>query len=97
MHGFGGSTVREPDGDLARVAPHLERAAPQQERRLRRSTEPSRSRGATAIGTTGRPFTEDNIGDALATRALLSDLRGAGEVTKGPPPFSPRDRSQFRP
>jgi uncharacterized protein YaiI (UPF0178 family) len=31
----------------------------------------------------------------MATRALLSDLRGAGEVTKGPPPFSPRDRSAF--
>lgn len=53
------------------------------------------AKGAAAIGTTGRPFTEDNIGDAMATRALLSDLRGAGEVTKGPPPFSPRDRSTF--
>jgi uncharacterized protein YaiI (UPF0178 family) len=53
------------------------------------------AKGAAAIGTTGRPFTEDNIGDAMATRALLSDLRGAGEVTHGPPPFSPRDRSRF--
>lgn len=53
------------------------------------------AKGAAAIGTSGRPFTEDNIGDAMATRALLADLRGAGEVTKGPPPFSPKDRSRF--
>ena len=52
-------------------------------------------RGARAIGTTGRAFTEDNIGDAVATRALLADLRGAGEVTRGPAPFDPRDRSRF--
>ena len=53
------------------------------------------AKGARVIGTTGRPFTEDNIGDAMATRALLSDLRGAGEVTRGPAPFDPRDRSRF--
>ncbi|MEQ1834632.1 MAG: DUF188 domain-containing protein, partial [Candidatus Eisenbacteria bacterium] len=53
------------------------------------------AKGARAIGTTGRPFTEDNIGDALATRTLLADLRGAGEVTRGPAPFDPRDRSRF--
>lgn len=52
-------------------------------------------KGARAIGTTGRPFTEDNIGNALATRALLADLRGAGEQTRGPAPFDPRDRSRF--
>ncbi len=53
------------------------------------------AKGARVIGTTGRPFTEDNIGDALATRTLLADLRGAGEVTRGPAPFDPRDRSRF--
>jgi uncharacterized protein YaiI (UPF0178 family) len=53
------------------------------------------AKGARAIGTTGRPFTEDNIGDAMATRALLADLRGAGEQTRGPAPFDPRDRSRF--
>ena len=51
--------------------------------------------GARALGTTGRPFTDDNIGDAMATRTLLADLRGAGEVTRGPAPFDPRDRSRF--
>jgi uncharacterized protein YaiI (UPF0178 family) len=51
--------------------------------------------GARVIGTTGKPFTEDNIGSALATRELLSELRGAGEITGGPPPIQKRDRSRF--
>jgi uncharacterized protein YaiI (UPF0178 family) len=51
--------------------------------------------GAYALGHTGRPFTEDNIGDALATRTLLADLRGAGEMTRGPAAFGSRDRSRF--
>lgn len=51
--------------------------------------------GASVIGTTGKPFTEDNIGSALATRDLLSELRGAGEITGGPAPLQKRDRSRF--
>ncbi len=51
--------------------------------------------GARVIGTTGKPFTDDNIGSALATRDLLSELRGAGEITAGPPPLQKRDRSRF--
>ena len=50
--------------------------------------------GARVIGSTGKPFTEDNIGSALATRDLLSELRGAGEITGGPPPLQKRDRSR---
>ena len=53
------------------------------------------AKGAAAIGNTGAPFTEDNIGDAMATRTLLAELRGAGEITKGPRAFTPRDRSRF--
>ncbi|MBI5835995.1 MAG: YaiI/YqxD family protein [Candidatus Eisenbacteria bacterium] len=52
-------------------------------------------RGACVLGTTGRPFTEENIGDALATRNLLTDMRGAGMEAGGPAPFDPRDRSRF--
>ena len=52
-------------------------------------------RGAHALGPTGRPFTESNIGDVVATRNLLSELRGAGLDTSGPPPFEARDRSRF--
>ncbi len=51
--------------------------------------------GAQVIGTTGRPFTEDNVGAALATRDILAELRGAGEITSGPRPFAKQDRSRF--
>jgi uncharacterized protein YaiI (UPF0178 family) len=51
--------------------------------------------GATVIGYAGPPFTADNIGAALATRGLLSELRDLGEITGGPPPFERRDRSAF--
>ncbi len=53
------------------------------------------AKGAYVLGTTGIPFTEDNIGETLATRDLLATLRGAGEVTGGPAPFGDRDRSRF--
>jgi len=52
-------------------------------------------KGASVIGSTGMPFTEVNIGQAVAMRDLMSELRGAGEITGGPPPFTKRDRSQF--
>jgi hypothetical protein len=52
-------------------------------------------KGAYVLGITGKAFTEDNIGSALATRDLLSGLRELGEVTGGPPPFDKRDRSRF--
>lgn len=51
--------------------------------------------GAEVIGPTGRPFTEDNIAEALATRELLAELRQTGAVTGGPAPFTPKDRSRF--
>ena len=51
--------------------------------------------GADVIAPTGRAFDEGSIGMALATRNLMDDLRGAGAVTGGPRPFSPRDRSSF--
>lgn len=52
-------------------------------------------KGAAVIGSTGMPFTEDNIGEVVATRDLLSELRSTGELTGGPPPLSKRDRSRF--
>jgi hypothetical protein len=51
--------------------------------------------GAQAIAPNGRPFTEQSIGMTLAVRNLMHDLRSAGEATRGPPPFSARDRSAF--
>ncbi len=52
-------------------------------------------KGATVIGPTGKPFTEDSIGMALATRDLLTDLRSAGATTRGPPPLNRQDISRF--
>ncbi len=51
--------------------------------------------GATTIAPNGRAFTEDAIGMALATRNLMDDLRSAGGTTRGPAPFTPKDRSAF--
>jgi uncharacterized protein YaiI (UPF0178 family) len=51
--------------------------------------------GAEVIAPNGKPFTEESIGMALATRNLLDSLRSAGEITGGPKPFAPRDRSAF--
>ena len=51
--------------------------------------------GATVIAPNGRAFTEDSIGMTLATRNLMDSLRSAGEITGGPKPFAPRDRSRF--
>ena len=51
--------------------------------------------GAQALHPTGRVFSPDNIGGALAGRAIGEHLRSMGEVTSGPPPFSGADRSKF--
>ena len=51
--------------------------------------------GAHVLGPTGKPFTENNIGQAVAIRDLLSDLRDSGKMTGGPPPLKKRDRSRF--
>lgn len=50
---------------------------------------------ARVIGPKGYEFTEDAIGSALATRALLDMLRQSGEFTGGPAPFAKSDRSRF--
>ncbi len=51
--------------------------------------------GAEAIAPNGRVFAPDSIGMTLATRNLMDSLRSAGEITGGPKPFAPRDRSEF--
>jgi uncharacterized protein len=51
--------------------------------------------GATVIGPTGKPFTNASIGSAIATRAIMADLRAGGEAVGGPAPFARADRSRF--
>lgn len=52
-------------------------------------------KSARVIGTNGRPFTEDSIGGALATRSLKEQLRESGITTGGPRALSDKDRSRF--
>ena len=53
-------------------------------------------RGAVVIAHNGRPFTPASIGGAIATRAIMADLRvGANGLTGGPAPFAKADRSRF--
>jgi hypothetical protein len=51
--------------------------------------------GAQVIGPTGRAFTPDTIGAALAQRGLMEHLRSVGEITGGPRAFAAADRSRF--
>ena len=52
-------------------------------------------KGARVLDPRGKPFTEESIGDALASRELMQQLRELGNITGGPKPFEPRDRSRF--
>jgi uncharacterized protein YaiI (UPF0178 family) len=51
--------------------------------------------GATVIGHNGKPFTSASIGSAIATRAIMADLRAGGDAIGGPAPFAKADRSRF--
>ncbi len=52
-------------------------------------------KGARVISPRGRVFSPDSIGEAVATRDLMADLREAGVATGGPKPFQKADRSAF--
>ena len=51
--------------------------------------------GARVLTPSGKPLTEENVADALATRDLLTELRSGGAITGGPPPMDQRARSRF--
>lgn len=51
--------------------------------------------GAVVVAPNGRPFTSSSIGSAIATRAIMADLRAGGDIVGGPPPFAKADRSRF--
>lgn len=52
-------------------------------------------KSAEVIGPTGRAFTTNSIGAALAQRGIMEHLRSTGEITGGPKPFAAADRSRF--
>jgi uncharacterized protein YaiI (UPF0178 family) len=51
--------------------------------------------GAAVLSPTGKPFTTSSIGSAIATRAIMADLRAGGDQLGGPAPFSATDRSRL--
>ena len=51
--------------------------------------------GAMVLSPTGKPFTLASIGAAIATRAIMADLRAGGDQLGGPAPFAKVDRSRF--
>lgn len=51
--------------------------------------------GASVIAPNGKPFTTASIGGAIATRAIMADLRAGGDQLGGPRPFAAADRSRF--
>ena len=51
--------------------------------------------GASVIANNGKPFTAASIGGAIATRAIMADLRAGGDQLGGPAPFTKADRSRF--
>ncbi len=52
-------------------------------------------KNARVLGHKGNEFTPENIGDAVATRELMSQLRMTGEAKGGPAPMNKKDRSMF--
>ncbi|MDZ4663050.1 MAG: YaiI/YqxD family protein [Pseudomonadota bacterium] len=52
-------------------------------------------RAARVLGPKGRELTEENIGDILGTRELMSHLRNLGDTKTGPAPMTKMNRSQF--
>lgn len=52
-------------------------------------------KGARVVAPTGKPFTEESIGMAVAMRDLMSHLRDSGEVKGANPSFTKQDRSRF--
>ncbi|MAG93038.1 MAG: DUF188 domain-containing protein [Planctomycetaceae bacterium] len=51
--------------------------------------------GGEALNPRGELYTEANVGERLAARNLMDELRGGGEITGGPASFSAQDRQAF--
>jgi uncharacterized protein YaiI (UPF0178 family) len=51
--------------------------------------------GAVALDPKGRLFTVDTIGEAVAVRDLMEELRTNGTASGGPAPMTAKDRSRF--
>lgn len=52
-------------------------------------------KGTACLDPRGQVFDAENVKSKLATRNLMSDLRNEGIMGGGPPPYKPKDRSNF--
>lgn len=52
-------------------------------------------RGAEVVDPKGKLLSDRTIGEAVAMRNLMAELREGGTVTGGPAPMTPKDRSRF--
>jgi uncharacterized protein len=52
-------------------------------------------KGVAVLDPRGHEQTEENVGERLAVRDFMDDLRGAGVQTFGPRPYGPKDRQAF--
>jgi uncharacterized protein YaiI (UPF0178 family) len=53
------------------------------------------ARGGQALNPRGELYTDSNIGERLAVRNMLDDLRAGGQITGGPPNFNAKDKQAF--
>ncbi len=53
------------------------------------------ARGAVGLDPRGELYTEENVGERLSMRDLMTELRGAGMVQGGPAQFGATDRQRF--
>jgi uncharacterized protein YaiI (UPF0178 family) len=51
--------------------------------------------GGQALNPRGELYTDANVGERLAVRNMLDEMRGGGAMTGGPPQFTPKDRQAF--
>ena len=53
------------------------------------------AKGAQALNPRGELYTDANVGERVAVRNLMDDLRGEGMITSGPGNFTSKDRQVF--
>jgi uncharacterized protein YaiI (UPF0178 family) len=53
------------------------------------------AKGGTALNPRGELYTDINVGERLAVRNMLDELRGGGQITGGPSNFNAKDKQAF--
>jgi uncharacterized protein YaiI (UPF0178 family) len=53
------------------------------------------NQGGQALDPRGELYTKINIGERLAVRNLLDEMRGSGQIAGGPAQFTAKDRQAF--